>query len=247
MNKNDHQGKIAIVTGGTGGIGMTTAARLASEGASIVLWDFDAGRLNKVLADHPDWRGSVVDVTSYESVTKATAEVVEAFGRIDILVNSAGFSGSNHRMEDYPLDLWEKVIAINLTSVFLTCRAVVPEMAKTGFGRVVNIASMAGKEGVPTVSCYSAAKAGVIAFTKAISREYLDKDIRINSVAPSAVETELLKQMAPATLEMAKSKIPMGRFGKPEEVAAMISFLVSEECSFSTGAVFDLSGGRATY
>lgn len=247
MNKNDHQGKIAIVTGGTGGIGMAIAARLGSEGARIILWDLDAARLNQALAEHPDWRGSVVDVVNYDSVTRATSDAIEAFGRIDILVNSAGFSGSNHRMEDYPLDLWEKVIAINLTSVFLTCRAVVPEMAKTGFGRVVNIASMAGKEGVPTVSCYSAAKAGVIAFTKAIAREYLDKDIRINSVAPSAVETELLKQMAPATLEMAKSKIPMGRFGKPEEIAAMISFLVSDECSFSTGAVFDLSGGRATY
>lgn len=247
MNKNDHQGKIAIVTGGTGGIGMAIASRLASEGASIILWDFDTARLNQVLADHPDWRGSVVDVTNNESVTRAAAEAMEAFGRIDILVNSAGFSGSNHRMEDYPLDLWDKVIAINLTGVFLTCKAVVPKMAKTGFGRVVNIASMAGKEGVPTVSCYSAAKAGVIAFTKAIAREYLDQDIRINSIAPSAVETELLKQMAPATLEMAKSKIPIGRFGKPEEVAAMVSFLVSEECSFSTGAVFDLSGGRATY
>lgn len=247
MNRNDHQGKVAVITGGTGGIGMAIATRLASEGARIMLWDFAAERLADVMAAHPDWHGAVVDVTDEDSVLGATAEAVSAFGRIDILVNSAGFSGSNHRMEEYPLALWHKVLAINLTGVFLTCRAVVPEMAKSGFGRVVNIASMAGKEGVPTVSCYSAAKAGVIAFTKAIAREYLDKDIRINSVAPSAVETELLAQMAPATLEMAKSKIPLGRFGKPEEIAAMISFLVSEECSFSTGAVFDLSGGRATY
>lgn len=247
MNKNDHHGKIAVITGGSGGIGMAIALRLASEGAKIILWDFDAARLEAIIAERTDWRSAIVDVTDNASVTAATAAAVAEFGRIDILVNSAGFSGSNHRMEDYPLDLWDKVIAINLTGVFLTCKAVVPEMARTGYGRVVNIASMAGKEGVPTVSCYSAAKAGVIAFTKAIAREYLDQNICINSVAPSAVETELLKQMAPATLEMAKSKIPMGRFGRPEEVAAMISFLSSDDCSFSTGAVFDLSGGRATY
>ncbi|NGN43006.1 SDR family oxidoreductase [Mesorhizobium sp. CGMCC 1.15528] len=247
MNKNDHHGKIAVITGGSGGIGMAIALRLASEGAQIILWDFDATRLSAVITEHADWRSAVVDVTDNASVVAATKAAIAEFGRIDILVNSAGFSGSNHRMEDYPLDLWDKVIAINLTGVFLTCKAVVPEMARTGYGRVVNIASMAGKEGVPTVSCYSAAKAGVIAFTKAIAREYLEQNICINSVAPSAVETELLKQMAPATLEMAKSKIPMGRFGRPDEVAAMISFLSSDDCSFSTGAVFDLSGGRATY
>lgn len=247
MNNNDHRNRVALVTGGSGGIGLAVARRLAAEGATILLWDLNADSLGKTTASQPDWHVRTVDITDFEDVSAALGDALNQLGRIDIMVHCAGFSGKNYRVEDYPNDLWSKIIEINLTGTYHVCKAVVPAMAAAGFGRVINLASMAGKEGMPTVSAYSAAKAGVIAFTKAIAKEYLDGDVRINAIAPSAIETPLLQQMAPETLEMAKSKIPMGRFGTVEEVAAMASWLASADCSFSTGAVFDLSGGRATY
>lgn len=247
MNRMDHQDRIAIITGGSGGIGLALARRMQSEGATIVIWDVDAGKLAALAESDPGMMGQKVDITSESDIAAAVDAVLARFGRIDILVAAAGISGPNLRVADYPLDLWNKVMAINLTGVFLCCKAVIGPMRERGYGRIVNIASIAGKEGVPTVSCYSAAKAGVIAFTKSLAKEHVDRDIRINCVAPAAVETDLIKQMDPETLAMVTAKIPMGRLGKPEEVAAMVSWLASAECSFSTGAVFDLSGGRATY
>jgi len=247
MNIIDHKDRVAIVTGGSGGIGLALARRMAREGAQVVIWDIDAGKLAALAQSDPGFFGQVLDITSESEIAAAVEAVLARYGRIDIMVAAAGISGPNLPVADYPLDLWNKVMAINLTGVYLCCKAVIGPMRKAGYGRIVNIASIAGKEGVPTVSCYSAAKAGVIAFTKAMAKEHVDLDIRINCVAPAAVETDLIKQMDPNTLAFVKAKIPMGRLGQPDEVAAMVSWLASQECSFSTGAVFDLSGGRATY
>lgn len=247
MNIIDHKDRVAIVTGGSGGIGLALARRMAREGAQIVIWDIDAGKLAALAQSDPGFFCQQVDITSESGIAAAVEAVLASYGRIDIMIAAAGISGPNLPVADYPLDLWNKVMAINLTGVYLCCKAVIGPMRKAGYGRIVNIASIAGKEGVPTVSCYSAAKAGVIAFTKAMAKEHVDLDIRINCVAPAAVETDLIKQMDPNTLAFVKAKIPMGRLGQPDEVAAMVSWLASQECSFSTGAVFDLSGGRATY
>ena len=177
------------------------ARRLAAEGATILLWDLNADSLGKTTASQPDWHVRTVDITDFEDVSAALGDALNQLGRIDIMVHCAGFSGKNYRVEDYPNDLWSKIIEINLTGTYHVCKAVVPAMAAAGFGRVINLASMAGKEGMPTVSAYSAAKAGVIAFTKAIAKEYLDGDVRINAIAPSAIETPLLQQMAPEDQE----------------------------------------------
>jgi len=247
MNVIDHKDRVAIITGGSGGIGLALARRMAREGARVAIWDIDADKLAALAQSDPDFLCQQVDITSESEIAAAVEAVLARHGRIDIMVAAAGISGPNLPVADYPLDLWNKVMAINLTGVYLCCKAVIGPMRKGGYGRIVNIASIAGKEGVPTVSCYSAAKAGVIAFTKSLAKEHVDLDIRINCVAPAAVETDLIKQMDPNTLAFVKAKIPMGRLGQPDEVAAMVSWLASAECSFSTGAVFDLSGGRATY
>jgi 3-oxoacyl-[acyl-carrier protein] reductase len=237
-----------VVTGGVSGIGAGIAARLASEGAKLSLWDRDAGTLGDTQKRSQGATHTVaVDVADADSVRDAAAETVRAMGRIDILIASAGITGPNATVADYPIDAWNRVMDVNLNGVFYCNRAVVPYMQKSGYGRIVNIASIAGKEGNPNASAYSASKAGVIALTKSLGKELASTEIRVNCVAPAAVRTPLFDQMTPEFLDFMLSKIPVGRFGEIDEIAALVCWLASEECSFSTGAVFDISGGRATY
>ena len=236
-------GQVAVVTGGAAGIGAGIAARLAAEGARIALWDADAAALAAAPADHRQ----TLDVTDAAAVAAAAAATAAALGRIDILVASAGITGPNAPVASYPVEAWRRVIEVNLTGVFLTNRAVVPIMQRNDYGRIVNIASVAGKEGNPNASAYSASKAGVIGLTKSLGKELAGTGIRVNCVAPAAVKTALFDQMSPEHIAFMLSKIPLGRFGLIEEVAAMVCFLASAEASFSTGAAFDVSGGRATY
>ena len=236
-------GRVAVVTGGISGIGAGIAARLAAEGARVSVWDMDAAALGKVQATH----AVVLDVTDADAVHRAAGETIQALGRIDILVTSAGITGPNHTTWEYPVAAWDRVIDVNLKGVFYCNRAVVPHMQANGYGRIVNIASIAGKEGNPNASAYSASKAGVIGLTKALGKELAATEIRVNCVTPAAVKTPLFAQMSQQQIDWMLSKIPVGRFGEIEEVSALVRWLASEECSFSTGAVFDVSGGRATY
>jgi 3-oxoacyl-[acyl-carrier protein] reductase len=230
-------GRTAVVTGGVSGIGAGIAARLAAEGAALSLWDRDEAGLARAGNHHT----VALDVTDAEAVHR------DALGTIDILVTSAGITGPNMPTWEYPVADWDRVIDINLKGVFYACRAVVPFMRAAGYGRIVNIASIAGKEGNPNASAYSASKAGVIGLTKSLGKELAQTEIRVNCVTPAAVKTPLFDQMAPRQIEWMLSKIPLGRFGAIDEIASLIMWLASEECSFSTGAVFDISGGRATY
>ena len=236
-------GQVAVITGGAAGIGAGIAARLAAEGARIALWDADAAALAAAPADYRQ----TLDVTDAAAVTEAAAATAAALGRIDILVASAGITGPNAPVASYPVEAWRRVIEVNLTGVFLTNRAVVPVMQRNDYGRIVNIASVAGKEGNPNAAAYSASKAGVIGLTKSLGKELAGTGIRVNCVAPAAVKTALFDQMSAEHVAFMLSKIPLGRFGLIEEVAAMVCFLASAEASFSTGAAFDVSGGRATY
>lgn len=239
--------RVAVVTGGAGGLGAAIARRMARDGIGSALWDIDAAKVASVAASVPNARGYRVDVTDYAAVVAATRDVVRDFGRIDILVNSAGINGPIAPLLDYPLDGWRSTLAINLDAVFHCCRAVVPEMLKGGWGRVVNLSSIGGKEGNANASCYAASKAGVVGLTKAFGKELAQTGVRVNAVAPAAIETEMLSQLTPEFRAGVIAKIPMGRLGRPEEVADLCNWLASDECSFSTGAVFDISGGRATY
>ncbi len=236
-------GRTAVVTGGVSGIGAGIARRLAAEGATISLWDVDSDGLAGASAAHT----AVLDVTDPDAVQHAAQAAVATLGKIDILVTSAGITGPNHPTWDYPVTAWDRVIDINLKGVFYCCRAVVPLMQANGYGRIVNIASIAGKEGNPNASAYSASKAGVIGLTKSLGKELATSEIRVNCVTPAAVKTPLFDQMTQQQIDWMLSKIPVGRFGAIDEVASLILWLASEECSFSTGAVFDVSGGRATY
>jgi len=239
-------GRVAVVTGGVSGIGLGIAERLAAEGARLALWDLDRDALARIgprLNAHTE----ALDMTDVEAVQRAANATAAALGRIDILVASAGITGPNATVWEYPLDAWRRVIDVNLNGVYYSNRAVVPHMRKSGYGRIVNIASIAGKEGNPNASAYSASKAGVIGLTKSLGKELAGTDIRVNCVTPAAVKTPLFAQMSEAQIEYMLSKIPIGRFGGIDEIAAMVCWLASEECSFSTGAVFDISGGRATY
>jgi 3-oxoacyl-[acyl-carrier protein] reductase len=246
MNQYDLAGRHAVVTGGASGIGFAIAQRLAASGAKVVIWDRDeaAGR-----AAAAELAGSsvVADVTDWDSITNAVRETLKAMPAIDILINNAGITGPNVKLWDYPLDAWKQVFDVNMHGVFQCCRAVVPSMRERNYGRIVNIASVAGKDGNPNASAYSASKAAVIALTKSLGKELADTAIRVNCVTPAAVRTPLFAQMTQAHIDYMLSKIPMGRFGEPQEIAALVAWLASEECSFSTGAVFDLSGGRSTY
>lgn len=250
MNHIDLSNRAAIVTGGARGIGRAIAERLLASGAQVCLWDMDAAALETAKAElsaQGRVHTATVDVTSLESVESAVAATFGAFGKIDILVNNAGIAGNNAKTwETDPAD-WQRVIAINLNGPFHCCHAVVPHMLKNGYGRIVNIASIAGKEGNPNAAHYSASKAGVIALTKSLGKELATSGIIVNAVTPAVIETDILKQCTQQHIDYMLSKIPMGRFGQKEEAAAMVAWLSSEDCSFTTGAVFDLSGGRATY
>ena len=237
------QGKTALVTGGARGIGLATTQRLLKEGASCVIWDRDPAAIDAAKAKLAD-NG---EVTRPESVEAAAGQALDRHGHIDILVNNAGIAGVNKMLWECTPQEWRDVMDIDLYGVFLCCRAFVPGMLKAGWGRIVNVASIAGKEGNPTASHYSAAKAGVIGLTKSLGKELADTNIRVNCITPAVIETEILKQCTQAHIDYMVSKIPMGRVGQADEVAALIAWLSSDEVSFSTGAVFDISGGRATY
>jgi 3-oxoacyl-[acyl-carrier protein] reductase len=248
MNRLDFEGRHAVVTGGATGLGLAIARRLVESGGRVTLWDVDeAGAANAARAFGEAAHAVQVDVASHESVQQAVAATRAHAPRIDALVNSAGITGPNTRVWDYPVDAWRRVMDVNLTGLFLCCREVVPLMREAGYGRIVNIASVAGKDGNPNASAYSASKAAVIALTKSLGKELADTGVRVNCVTPAAVKTAIFDQMTPEHIEFMLSKIPLGRFGTPEEVAALVAWLCTEECSFSTGAVFDLSGGRSTY
>ena len=236
-------GRTAIVTGGVSGIGAGVARRLAAEGATLSLWDMDAAKLAESAAAHT----VALDIADPDAVHKAAAASAAALGKIDILIASAGITGPNHPTWEYPVAAWDRVIDVNLKGVFYSNRAVVPFMQANGYGRIVNIASIAGKEGNPMASAYSASKGGVIALTKALGKELAPTQIRVNCVTPAAVRTPIFDQMTQQQIDWMLSKIPIARFGEIDEIASLILWLASEEASFSTGAVFDISGGRATY
>lgn len=226
-------GRRAVVTGGLSGIGEAVAKRIESEGGKIVIWDVNGG--------------IKTDIADFNSVMKSTEQAIQQMGGIDILVNSAGITGPTVPVTEFPIDGWVQTIAINLNGTFFTNKAVVPHMIAQNYGRIVNIASIAGKEGNPNASAYSASKAAVIGFTKSLAKELAKSNITVNAVTPAAVRTPIFDQMPQAHIDFMLTKIPKGRFGTVDEVASLVCWLASEECSFSTGAVFDVSGGRATY
>ena len=229
MNKLDFAGRHAIVTGGAAGIGAAIAKRLRDSGAKVTVWDIDGS--------------PKVDVTDPKSIEKA----LQGIDKVDVLVNNAGIAGKNVPTADYPIEEWERVLRVNLTSQFLCCRAVAPKMAKAKYGRIVNIASVAGKEGNPNAVAYSASKAGVISLTKSLGKELAQAGVLVNCVTPAAAKTAIFDQMTKQHIDYMLSKIPMGRFVEVDEIAALVAWLASEDCSFSTGATFDITGGRATY
>jgi NAD(P)-dependent dehydrogenase (short-subunit alcohol dehydrogenase family) len=235
----------AVITGGAGGIGVAAARRLAARGMQIVLWDKSPAAPE--VARGLGALALAIDVTDPAAVAGATDQTTQQAGAIRVLVNAAGITGPNAPVDEYAVEDWRRVLAINLDGTFLCCKHVVPMMKRAGYGRIVNVSSIAGKEGNPNAAAYSASKAGVIALTKSLGKELVGFDIRVNCVTPAMIETDLLQQMTQEFIEYAKSKIPLGRLGRVEEVASMIDWLASPECSFSTGAVFDISGGRATY
>jgi 3-oxoacyl-[acyl-carrier protein] reductase len=250
MNQIDLNNRHAVVTGGAQGIGLSIARRLLDSGASVTLWDRDAELLSKTVRDlgrEHVLSANVVEVSDDASVTAATTETMGRRGKIDILVANAGIAGPNRKTWEYSIEAWKQVIDINLVGVFLCCRAIVPHMLRAGYGRIVNVASIAGKEGNPNASAYSASKAGVIALTKSLGKETADKNIAVNCITPAAARTRIFDQLSQEHIDFMLSKIPRGRFLEVDEVSAMVAWLVSEENSFTTGAVFDLSGGRATY
>ncbi|RYF30068.1 MAG: SDR family oxidoreductase [Comamonadaceae bacterium] len=248
MNQLDFKGRHAVITGGATGLGYGIAQRLIASGGSVTLWDRDEAAARKAAEALGHGTSSVaVDVSDHASVTAAVAATLKLNNNIDALVNSAGITGPNTKLWDYPVDAWRQVMDVNLTGVFICCREVAAQMRTQGYGRIVNIASVAGKDGNPNASAYSASKAGVIALTKSLGKELADTGVRVNCVTPAAVKTAIFDQMTPEHIAFMLSKIPMGRFGTVEEVAAMVGWLCTEDCSFSTGATFDLSGGRSTY
>jgi 2-dehydro-3-deoxy-L-rhamnonate dehydrogenase (NAD+) len=248
MNQLDFVGRHAVITGGATGLGYAIAQRLIQSGGSVTLWDRDeAGARQAVSALGAKATSLAVDVSVHASVQAAAQATLQQSGRIDALVNSAGITGPNTKLWEYPVNAWQQVMEVNLHGLFHCCREVVPAMRDAGYGRIVNIASVAGKDGNPNASAYSASKAAVIALTKSLGKELADTGVRVNCVTPAAVKTAMFEQMTEQHIAFMLSKIPMGRFGTPEEIAAMVGWLCTEECSFSTGAVFDLSGGRSTY
>ena len=246
MNQIDLKDKVAIVTGGVQGFGLAVVERFLNSGANVVIWEND-----KKLLDEFQTISNVhkiqTDVSNAQSVEAAVNETIKNFAKIDILVNNAGIAGPNHKTWEYPNDDWQKVIDIDLTGVFYCCKYVVPQMIKNNYGRIVNVASIAGKEGNPNAMPYSAAKAGVMAITKSLGKELADKNIAVNCITPAAAKTRIFDQLSQDHIDYMLSKIPRNRFLKVEELASMVAWLVSEENSYTTSAIFDLSGGRATY
>jgi 3-oxoacyl-[acyl-carrier protein] reductase len=248
VNDIDLKGRTAVVTGGARGIGFAITERLLKSGARCSIWDRDAKGLEAACArTGGKLHTAAVDISSADSVDAAAATTIKDLGGVDILVNNAGIAGVTKKLWECTPDEWQQVLQTNLFGVFLCCRALAPHMMSRGFGRIVNIASIAGKEGNPNASHYSCAKAGVIALTKSLAKELATTGVLVNCITPAVIQTEILKQVTQQHIDYMLSKIPMGRFGKVEEAAAMVAWLCSEDCSFSTGAVFDLSGGRATY
>ena len=250
MNKLDLTGRVAIVTGAARGIGYAVAERMLRSGAALSLWDVDAAKVEEAkerLSSLGDVTAAAVELTDERSVADATAATLNRFDRIDVLVNNAGITGGNAPTWELDPEVWRRVIDVNLVGPYLTCRAVVPHMIQRGYGRVVNVASIAGKEGNPNASHYSASKAGLIALTKSLGKELATKGVIVNCVTPAAAKTDIFAQMKQEHIDYMLSKIPMNRFVQVDEVAAMIGWLATEDCSFTTGAVFDISGGRAVY
>jgi 3-oxoacyl-[acyl-carrier protein] reductase len=254
MNQIDLKGRIAVVTGGAQGIGFAISERLLKSGARVVMWDVDAGKMTEAcaaLSSLGGVRGELVELTDDAAVGAATASALTKEGRIDILVNNAGITGGNAPTWDLDPAVWRRVIEVNLIAPYLTCRHVAPVMVKAangkGYGRIVNIASVAGKEGNPNASHYSASKAGLIALTKSLAKEVATKGVLVNAITPAVAKTAMFDQMTQQHIDYMLGKIPMGRFLDVQEIAAMVAWLSSEDCSFSTGAVFDITGGRATY
>ena len=250
MNKLDLKGRRAVITGGGRGMGFAIAKRFLESGTSVSLWDISLYMLNEArekLSPHGTLIAQQVDVSDYANVEAAAQDAADQLGGVELLVNSAGIAGVNVPLTDYPLDTWNAVMDVNLNGIFHTCRAIVPIMQKTNYGRIANISSMAGKDGNPNASAYSVSKAAVISLTKSLGKELANTNIRVNVVCPAVIMTEMLEDVTEAQLNYMLAKIPMGRAGTVEEVAAMIGWMCSEECSYTTGAVFDLSGGRATY
>lgn len=250
MNQIDLVGRVAIITGGARGIGYGTAERMLRSGAKVALWDIDETRLHEAedqLSKHGSVSIHALDLTNREAVEAATDATLAAHGQIDVLVNNAGITGGNGLTWELDPEGWARVVEVNLVAPFLVCHSVIPHMIDNGYGRIVNVASVAGKEGNPTASHYSASKAGLICLTKSLGKELASRNVLVNCITPAAAKTEIFDQMSQQHIDYMLSKIPMSRFLQVNEVAAMITWLASEDCSFSTGAVFDISGGRATY
>jgi 2-dehydro-3-deoxy-L-rhamnonate dehydrogenase (NAD+) len=252
MNQLDLKGRHAIITGGASGLGYAISERMIASGATVTWWDVNADVMAQAAKTIGTETGAQVhcekvDITLHTSVVAALARTLQKHGKVDILVNSAGITGPNMKLADYPPEAWAQVVNVNLNGTFHCCRELTTHMQGNQYGRIVNIASVAGKEGNPNASAYSASKAAVIALTKSLGKELANSGVLVNCVTPAAVKTAMFDQMTPEHIAFMLSKIPMGRFGTTEEVAAMVSWLCTEDCSFSTGAVFDLSGGRSTY
>ena len=249
MNNFDLKDRVAIITGGAQGFGLAISKRIIQSGGKVVIWDIDENAIKSALdeVNSENLSFKKVDVINFVEIEKALLETEKELGKIDIFVNNAGITGMNAKVWDYPLDEWKKVIELDLNSTFYCCKAVVPHMIKNNYGRIVNIASIAGKEGNPNASAYSTAKAGVIGFTKSLGKELADKNIAVNCVTPAAAKTRIFDQMTQEHIDYMLSKIPRNRFAKVDELASLVCWLSCEENSFTTSAVFDLSGGRATY
>ena len=248
MNKFNLLGRTAIITGGAQGFGLAMTERFLSSGAKVIIWDIDKNVVEKSVAklNNPNLSSSIIDVTNFDQVSNEIEKITQS-NKIDIFVNNAGIAGKNTTVWDYPVEEWKKVLELDLNAVFYCCKAITPHMVKNNYGRIVNIASIAGKEGNPNASAYSTAKAGVIGLTKSLGKELANKNIAVNAVTPAAAKTRIFDQMTKEHIDYMLSKIPRNRFILVEELASLVTWLVSEENSYTTGAVFDLSGGRATY